>query len=582
MTWKRSFSKFGGSVVGPKKGSNNKAISSSSKYGSFLPEVYSGYPNRVDRYTQMDAMDQDSEVNAALDIIAEFCTQANPTTGVPFNVKYHDNVTEQEVLLLKESLQQWCKLNEFKKRTFRIFRQVLKYGDMFFVRDPETFEWLWIAPQNVERVVVNETMGKVPEFYVVKNLNINLTTQNAAQPLSSAGYGSSMSSPFTSPATGGGKVTMFSVNQPGSAFSKNQAEFQIDAQHMIHISLSEGLDINWPFGNSILELVYKVYKQKELLEDAILIYRIQRAPERRIFYIDVGSMPPHQAMSFIERIKNEIHQKRLPSITGGGSSVMDAGYNPISMSEDLFFPVGAEGRGSKVETLPGGQNLGEIDDLRFFTNKLFRGLKIPSSYLPTGPDDGSAGYNDGKVGVALIQEKRFNDYCLRLQNLIAPIFDREFKVYLKKKGIMIDSSVFDLEFNEPMNFAKYREIEIDNSRMSIFSQAESIPYLSKRFIMKKYLGLTDEEIAENLAMLEEERPIQGGTEGGVSGDSLRNVGITPGDISGDIDLGASAEDDLAGGDLGDLGGDAGGDLGGPDLGGGAPPGPPAGGNPPTL
>jgi hypothetical protein len=82
---------------------------------------------------------------------------------------------------------------------------------------------------------------------------------------------------------------------------------------MVHISLSEGLDNNYPFGNSTLESVFKVYKQKELLEDAIIIYRIQRAPESRIFYVDVGNMPAHMAMSFVERVKNEIQQRRIPS-----------------------------------------------------------------------------------------------------------------------------------------------------------------------------------------------------------------------------------------------------------------------------
>ena len=127
----------------------------------------------------------------------------------------------------------------------------------------------------------------------------------------------------------------------------------------------------------VLEAIFKVYKQKELLEDAIIIYRVQRAPERRVFYIDVGNMPTNKAMAFIERVKNEIHQKRIPNKTGGGANIMDAAYNPLSQIEDYFFAQTAEGRGSKVETLPGGQNLGEIDDLKYFNNKLMKGLRIP-------------------------------------------------------------------------------------------------------------------------------------------------------------------------------------------------------------
>ena len=96
--------------------------------------------------------------------------------------------------------------------------------------------------------------------------------------------------------------------------------------------------------------MFKVYKQKELLEDAILIYRVQRAPERRVFYIDVGNMQTHKARAHLERIKNEIHQRRIPSKTGGGQNITDSAYNPLSIMEDYFAQT-AEGRGSKVETL---------------------------------------------------------------------------------------------------------------------------------------------------------------------------------------------------------------------------------------
>ena len=237
--------------------------------------------------------------------------------------------------------------------------------------------------------------------------------------------------------------------------------------------MSEGLDQNFPFGNSLLESIFKVYKQKELLEDAIIIYRVQRAPERRVFYVDVGNMPSHLAMQFVERVKTEIHQRRITSKTGGGTNVIDSSYNPLSINEDYFFPQTAEGRGSKVETLPGGTNLGEIDDLRYFTNKLVRGLRIPSSYLPTGADDGASQYNDGRVGTAYIQELRFNKYCERLQGMLEEVFNTEFKLYLKNKGVNVDYSMFDLDLTPPQNFAAYRQAELDNNRISTFSTIQA-------------------------------------------------------------------------------------------------------------
>jgi hypothetical protein len=332
---------------------------------------------------------------------------------------------------------------------------------------------------------------------------------------------------------------------PGTRFSNQTNEVTIDAKNVVHISLSEGLDNNYPFGNSLLESVFKVYKQKELLEDAIIIYRIQRAPERRIFYVDVGNMPAHMAMSFVERVKNEIQQRRIPSSTGGGANVIDASYNPLSVNEDYFFPQTAEGRGSKVETLPGGTNLGEITDLRFFTNKLFRALRIPAAYLPTGIEESANTVADGKVGTAYIQELRFNEYCKRLQSMVVETFDEEFKVWLYKSGINIDNSLFELKFNTPQNFAAYRQAEMDTARVSVFQSLQEMPHLSKRFALKRFLGLTEEEIKENERLWREENGDQLKSQENSAG-QLRSVGVTPGGLSSAMDdQTEEAPDDMA-------------------------------------
>jgi hypothetical protein len=287
-----------------------------------------------------------------------------------------------------------------------------------------------------------------------------------------------------------------------------------------------------------MESIFKVFKQKELLEDAILIYRIQRAPERRVFYIDVGNMPSHLAMSFVERVKNEVNQRRIPSVTGGSQSVVDSSYNPLSINEDYFFPQTAEGRGSKVEILQGGQNLGEIDDLKYFTNKLFRALRIPSSYLPTGSDDGGSNFNDGRVGTAYIQELRFNKYCERLQSLLNDPFDTEFKLYLHTQGINVDSNVFEIKFNPPQNFAAYRQSEMDTARVNTFNTMIAVPMISKRFALERFLGLKKEEIAENERLWKEENIDEDQYLSASS--ELRGEGITANNIAGDVSALGSA------------------------------------------
>jgi hypothetical protein len=385
--------------------------------------------------------------------------------------------------------------------------------------------------------------------YIIRDVNLNFREMVATTPHQTTGNVTGGGDGYLQ---GGvrGMVGAPSQQMSGGRFTREVKETTIDAENVIHLSLSEGLDNNFPFGNSLLESIFKVYKQKELLEDAIIIYRVQRAPERRVFYVDVGNMPSHLAMQFVERVKTDIHQRRIPSQTGGGQNVIDSAYNPLSINEDYFFPQTAEGRGSKVETLPGGENLGEISDLKYFTNKLYRGLRIPATYLPTSGDDATNTVADGKVGVALIQEHRFNQYCMRLQSLIASTMDAEFKLWLRWRGVNIDNSIFDIDFNEPQNFASYRQSDIDASRISNFAQMEGISYISKRFAIERFLGLTEEEIKQNEVLWREE---QGDSENIIGGKSLRSAGITPGGLGADLD---TMGGDLGGEDLDAEGGEA--------------------------
>ena len=531
MSWKKYFktSNITTTNASPMANGINKIDAGYRNYASTLPEVYIGHPNRVERYNQYEQMDMDSEVNAALDILAEFCSQKGEENLTAFDIHYHEKPTDNEVKIINEQLQQWVNLNEFNKRIFKIVRNTLKYGDQVFIRDPETFKLMWTEMSKVTKVIVNETAGKEPEQYVIKDLNPNFQNLTVTAVSTSDTF-------VNHPQVGGPSGAYVQPKTPyggGSRFSHAQNEAVINAEHVVHLSLTEGLDVFWPFVNSVLENVFKVFKQKELLEDAIIIYRIQRAPERRIFKIDVGNMPPHMAMAFVERIKTEVSQRRIPTQTGGGTNMMDATYNPLSTNEDYFFPQTADGRGSSVDTLQGGTNLGEITDLKFFTNKLFRGLRIPSSYLPTGVDDGTQSFSDGRVGTALIQEWRFNQYCMRLQSMIVDKLDTEFKMFLRWRGINIDGQLFDLLFNEPQNFAQYRQADIDSAKIATFTQLEPMPYFSKRFLMKRYLGMSEQELTENEMQWREE---QGQAEvTGPGQANLRNVGITPGGLANDLE-----------------------------------------------
>jgi hypothetical protein len=544
MSWKKHFTRYE---------PNNGVRAKANRWQSWLPEVYSGQPNRVERYVQYDQMDMDSEINAALDTIAEFSTQNETQSKLPFSINYKDEMTESEINSITTALKQWCNINDWERRIFNMFRSTIKYGDHFFIRDPETYKLIWVNPADVVKAVVNESTGKEIDQYIMKNINLNLQDMVTTDTRKLNNMGISGTQGIPAAKTGAG------VYQGG--MNANNTEYAVDASHVVHVSMTDGMNAGWPFGVSILESVFKVYKQKELLEDSIIIYRVQRAPERRVFYIDVGNMPAHKAMSFVERVKNEVHQTRIPNKTGGGTNVIDASYNPLSIMEDYFFAQTAEGRGSKVDVLPGGDNLGEIDDLKYFNNKLMRGLRIPSSYLPTGPEDGTATYQDGRVGTALIQEFRFSKYCERLQLMLQPVLDKEFKMFLNYKGVEVPANLFDLIFTEPQSFSQYREIEIDSARAAVFGNLDGVGYLSKQFLLQKYLGLNQDEMKENEYLWKKENDAESSPDQSIQGD-LGALGVRGGDIDGfeptevdddepdtdgdDLDIDTSGESPLGG------------------------------------
>lgn len=553
MTWKKFFKPVNSVLpVAQRAVDSTSAYASTAKYSNWLPEVYSGPPDRLQRYAVYDQMNYDHEISAAVDTIADFGTNQDEVTKLPLVIKFNEDPTPSEIQILEKTLAQWVKLNKLTKRLWRMFRSTLVYGDQFFLRDPETFQLYWIDPAKVEKVIVNESDGKKIESYFIKEIDLNmksLVATNQLNKVSNQAFGSN-SIVFSPPLAGNMNYVSGGFGGAGSANYQDGSATAVDAEHIVQLSLTDGMNAAWPFGLSILEQIYKVYKQKELLEDAILIYRVHRAPERRVFFIDVGTMPPNKAQQYLERIRYEVQQKRIPSRTGGGANVVDSTYNPMSILEDYFFAVTSEGRGSKVEVLPGGENLGDIDDLRYFNNKMLRALGVPSSYLPTGPEDGTAAVNDGRVGSAYMQEFRFAKVVTRYQQQIIEPIDLEFKLFLKFRGITIDNSLFELELTPPQSFSEYRQLELDAARINTFTALTDISFISKRFVLKTYLGWTEEQLAENERMWKEERSRltktfapDAGAGGGSAAAGLSDIGITS---SGIDDMAPEGTDDAEG------------------------------------
>lgn len=436
---------------------------------SWYTKVMKGATSRFSKYNQYKNMDGDVFVSRALDTIAEEATPENARTRMPFEIDYQNEnnteVPENLVMTIRAALRHWCDIQQFDTIIFDVARTTFKFGDCFFRKTSDFKKWQYVDPGDVIGVSIDE--NGVAEHY-----HVRIGEKNKA-----------------------------------GAFGDVQL---VPAAGMVHFTLSSSMGENGPFGESVLWPCVKAWRHLSLLEDSVIIYRIVRAPERRVFFVDTGNMPPQRVKAYLEAIKTEMKQKRIPNDSGGQANI-DSVYNPMSMNEDFFFAQTAEGRGSRVETLPGGENLGEISDLNYFQNKFLQGLRIPSSYMRGGAEGGIA-IADGKVGVAYIEELRFANYVARLQNKINLRFDREFKAFLKSANVKVDSNLFKIKLCDPQNFQKYKQAEVDDKMISNFSNLKDVNFLAARFKMKHYLGLSEDEVQENEAMLKQELGIP---EGGI-------------------------------------------------------------------
>jgi len=433
--------------------------------------IVTGSGNRTSKYAEYDLMDADIEVSRALDIIAEEMTNGRGDELITLDIE-EDSLTESEHVTLTTALGRWKKSQGLDSKLFDIARQLIKYGDVFFNK-PEAFsKWDYIPPKQVTGAYVDENNAARVLGFVVNE-----------------GYKNAQHS--------------------GYNVGVKQRELVIKpVAKVIRFTLNNDMSDAAPFGKSILASVYRAYQQKKLIEDSIIIYRVQRAPEKRVFYIDVGRMPPNRRKQYLEQVKLEMRQRKIPALNnpGTGETTVDSVYDPQDMMEDFFLATGAEGKGSKIEILPGGQNLGSLEDLNYFADKLNQGLRVPISWTRDGAN-GPGMVNDGKVGMAFVQEMRFAKFVERLQIRLTATLDTEFKLFLKNVGIRVDDEAFYLQLLPPSNFDTYRQAGRDSELLNILASATGIPQLSARFALSRFAQLTEAEIADNERKLREEKGI---------------------------------------------------------------------------
>ena len=264
--------------------------------------------------------------------------------------------------------------------------------------------------------------------------------------------------------------------------------------------------------NLVLSHLHKAIKpvnQLRMIEDALVIYRISRAPERRIFYIDVGNLPKAKAEQYLKDVMNRYRNKLVYDAKTG--EIRDD-RNHMSMLEDFWLPRREGGRGTEITTLPGGSNLGEIDDIEYFKKKLYRSLNVPISRL-----ESEATFSIGRSDNITRDELKFTKFVQRIRKRFVALFNDILRTQLILKGVIAEEEWnsfkehIQFDFLQDGHFTELKNAEVLRERLDMLSQAEAYvgEFFSKEWVRKNILRMSDEEIDEIEQQIEGE---QGGDE----------------------------------------------------------------------
>jgi hypothetical protein len=258
---------------------------------------------------------------------------------------------------------------------------------------------------------------------------------------------------------------------------------------------------------SYLQKAIKPLNQLRTLEDATVIYRISRAPERRIFYIDVGNLPKIKAEQYLRDMMVR-HKNRLVYDAASGEVRDDRKY--MTMLEDYWLPRREGNRGTEITTLPAGQNLGEMDDVLYFQKRLYDSLNVPISRL----NSGQSGFNLGRSAEITRDEVKFTKFIGRLRRRFSQLLLKALEKQLILKGVVSEedwpeiSNKLNFDFHIDNHFEEFKEAEVISNRINILNQIQ--PYIGKYYsdewVRKNVLHQTDEEILEMMQQMAEEQP----------------------------------------------------------------------------
>ena len=313
------------------------------------------------------------------------------------------------------------------------------------------------------------------------------------------------------------------MNSAGIAAGGGQSEGIKIAKDSIVYVPSGVVDGNNGRVLSYLHKAIKPVNQLRMIEDALVIYRISRAPERRIFYIDVGNLPKVKAEQYLKDVMNRYRNKLVYDASTG--EIRDD-RNHMSMLEDFWLPRREGGRGTEITTLPGGQNLGEIDDIQYFQRKLYRSLNVPISRL-----ESESGFNLGRSTEITRDELKFTKFVQRIRKKFIPLFTDILKTQLLLKGIIAQDDWPEIkehlqyDFLMDGHFTELKEAELLRERLETMDTIQSYmgTFFSKQYVWEKVLRMNDGEVAKMQDQIKSENEMDvedGGIEMPDGGDGI--------------------------------------------------------------
>ena len=430
---------------------------------------------RGERYVDFDQMEYMPELASAMDIYAD-----EMTTSTSLEDMLRIKCPNEEIKTVLDTL--YHNVLNIDFNLFGWCRTMCKYGDFFLYLDID------------EHIGIKSVVG-LPSNEIERLEGEDPTNPNYVQ---------------------------YQWNSGGITFENWQvAHFRI-----------LGNDKYVPYGTSILEPARRIWRQLVLLEDAMMAYRIVRSPERRVFYIDVGSIAPEDVEQYMQKV---ITQMKRNQVINQDTGRVDLRYNPMSIEEDYYLPVRGTQTQTKIEALPGGTYTGDIDDVKYLRDKLFSAIKIPASYLSSDTDE-------DKTTLAQ-KDIRFARTIQRLQRAVLAELEKIGIIHLYTLGFRGDDLIcFNLFLNNPSKIAVLQELEQWSTKFDVASAATE-GFFSKRWITNNIFGLSEEEFVRNQREMFTDRKVQAALDAAAemgTGESGGEVSAGMGDMMG-ADMGMEGD-----------------------------------------